>query len=53
MRGDEVATDDRRCAEAEERGHNIETPDQNHRPNHADAGGPGIGHSVEAYQNVG
>jgi len=52
-RGDEVATDDGGCSEAEEGGHDVEASDQDHGPHHALACCLGVGHRVEADQDVG
>ncbi len=43
---------DRRRAEAEEGGHDVEQSDQRHRPHHRSARGGRIGHDVEAHQDV-
>ncbi len=52
MGGNVVASDNGRGSKAEERGHDVETADQHHRPNHARACRLGIGNGVEAHQDV-
>ena len=50
--GDVIASDDGGRAEAEKRRHDVEAADQDHRPDDADARRFGVGHGVEANQDV-